>query len=449
MITMASLVLLVGVLGFAVARPWGLSEAVAAVPGAVIAVVTGMVPWREAVRELAELGPTVGFLAAVLLLAYLADEAGVFRYAGATAARWSRGSSRRLLGLVFVIASVVTAALSLDATVVLLTPVIFATAATLSVRPAPHEYACNHLANSASLLLPVSNLTNLLAMSAAGLSFLAFAGLMALPWVAVIAVEYLIMRRFFAADLAAGPELPEAGSPPRSGAGPSSTLADVGSSPRPGDGADRSDAGSPARPGDGVSGRAPRFALVVLGVTLAGFAVAGPLGVHPAWVALGGAIALAVRQKQRVRTLVRHANPGFCLFVLALGVVVLAVSRSGFGAVVGHVAPHRADLFGLLIMAVLAAVLANVLNNLPATLMLLPLTAHSPGLVLAVLLGANIGPNLTYVGSLATLLWRRILHLRGHPPATGQFLRLGALTVPACLITGVATLWISLRVSGL
>jgi hypothetical protein len=64
-------------------------------------------------------------------------------------------------------------------------------------------------------------------------------------------------------------------------------------------------------------------------------------------------------------------------------------------------------------MAVLAAVLANLLNNLPATLMLLPLTAHNPGLVLAVLLGANVGPNLTYAGSLATLLWRQILHRRG------------------------------------
>ena len=192
-------------LGFAVVRPRGLPEAVGAVPAAVITVLAGLVSWRDAVHELADLGPTVGFLAAVLLLAYLADEAGVFRYAGAVAARWSGGSPRRLLGIVFVIASVVTAALSLDATVVLLTPVVFATASTLAVRPKPHVYACNHLANSASLLLPVSNLTNLLAMSAAGLSFLSFAGLMALPWLAVIAVEYLILRRFFADDLETPP----------------------------------------------------------------------------------------------------------------------------------------------------------------------------------------------------------------------------------------------------
>ena len=127
--------------------------------------------------------------------------------------------------------------------------------------------------------------------------------------------------------------------------------------------------------------------------------------------------------------------------------VVLGVSRGGFGRLVDRLAPQHPDLLGLLAMAVLAAVLANLLNNLPATLMLLPLTAHSPGLVLAVLLGANVGPNLTYAGSLATLLWRQILHRRGEPPVIGEFSRLGALTVPACLVVGVAGLWLSLRIA--
>jgi arsenical pump membrane protein len=412
MSTAVSLVLLLGLLGFAVVRPYGLPEAVGAAPAAGLAIVFGLVSWHDAVGELATLGPTVGFLAAVLLLAHLADGAGVFRFAGAEAARWSGGSPSRLLGLVFVIAALVTAALSLDATVVLLTPVVFATASTLAVRPKPHVYACNHLANSASILLPVSNLTNLLAMTAGGLSFLSFAGLMALPWLCVIGVEYAILRRFFAADLS-----------------------------------------TPARRTPQPRVAAPRYALAVLAVTLVGFGAAGPVGVHPAWVALAGAVALAVPQivskKARLTSMLAAANPAFCAFVFGLGVVVLAVSRSRFGALVDWLAPRHASLWGLLGMAVLAAVLANLLNNLPATLVLLPLAAHSPGLVLAVLLGVNIGPNLTYVGSLATLLWRQILRAKDHAPVTGEFLRLGALTVPASLVVGVAALWLGLRVSGL
>ena len=412
-----ALSLLAVVLIFAMLQPRGLPEATVAAPAAALVVVLGIVSPSEAVGQLKTLGPTVGFLAAILVLAHLADVAGMFNWLGERLGAFSGGRPVRLLGLVFAAAAGTTAVLSLDATVVLLTPVVFRTAVGLGLRAKPHVYACTHLANSASTLLPVSNLTNLLAFSASGLSFLNFAALMGLPWLAVIAVEYAVFRWFFRADL--------------------QQMAGAARSP-----------GGPAGP---VSAP-PVFVFTVLALTLVGFGVSGLVGVEPVWVALAGAGALAVRGLTRreitIPGLVREASPLFCLFVFALAIVVAGVTGHGMGRALGALLPATPNLTGLLGIAVLAAVLANVVNNLPATLVMLSVLGIDPhpGMVLAMLIGVNVGPNLTYVGSLATLLWRRVLAGRDAAPTLTEFLRLGALTVPVGLLVGVVALWLGLTV---
>ncbi len=395
-------------------RPRGLPEAVLAVPAAGIVVATGAISLGHARAEAEQLGPVVGFLAAVLVLAHFCDVEGLFHACGAWMARWSGGRPVRLLTAVFALASVITAVLSLDATVVLLTPVVFATAARSGVRAKPHVYACTHLSNTASLLLPVSNLTNLLAFAASGLSFTRFAALMVLPWLVAIGAEYLVFRRFFARDLSsAAPGSEDPGEPPR----------------------------------------LPVFALVTVACTLAGFVLASAGGIDPAWAACAGALVLAGRALLRRRatpvTVVKAAAPAFLAFVLALGIVVRAVVDNGLADALGQVLPGGTGLPTLLGIAVLAAVLANIVNNLPAVLVLLPLAAPTgPGAVLAVLLGVNIGPNLTYAGSLATLLWRRIVHQHDHGVDLGEFTRLGLLAVPAALCGAVVALWGALQVVG-
>ncbi|MFD5836101.1 arsenic transporter [Streptomyces collinus] len=411
-----SVTLLAAVLVWAVARPKGLPEAVLAVPAAGLALALGVISPEHAWEEVQRLGPVVGFLAAVLVLAHFCDVEGLFTACGAWMARWAAGRPTRLLTAVFALASVITAVLSLDATVVLLTPVVLATATRMGVRARPHLYACAHLSNTASLLLPVSNLTNLLAFTASGLSFTRFAALMALPWLVAIAAEYLVFRRFFDEELAAP-------------------------LPSPGPGPER-------RPEP-----LPLFALVTVGCTLAGFVVASAVGIEPAWAATAGALVLAGRALLRRRatplTVVRSASPAFLAFVLALGVVVRAVVDHGLADALRRVLPDGSGLLTLLGVAALAAVLANLINNLPAVLVLLPLTAGAgPGAVLAVLLGVNIGPNLTYAGSLATLLWRRIVQRHGHRVGLGEFTRLGLLAVPAALVPAVVALWLSLTVVG-
>ncbi|MFC8965694.1 arsenic transporter [Streptomyces sp. NPDC057094] len=408
-----SVVLLVAVLVCAVVRPFNWPEAVVAVPAAGLVLLTGAISWDHARDEAGHLGPVIGFLAAVLVLAKYCDDEGLFRACGAWMARWAAGQPGRLLTAVFVLASAITAVLSLDATIVLLTPVVFATAARMGARPKPHVYACTHLSNTASLLLPVSNLTNLLAFTTSGLSFTRFAALMVLPWLVAIGAEYLVFRRFFARDIAAGASSRTVGEPPE----------------------------------------LPLFALVTVGCTLAGFVVASAVGIDPAWSATAGALVLATRALVRRRTtplaVVRAAGPSFLAFVLALGIVVRAVVDNGLADALGDLLPDGSSLASLLGIAAIAAVLANLINNLPAVLVLLPLAAGSgSGAVLAVLLGVNIGPNLTYAGSLATLLWRRIVHQHEHGVDLKEFTRLGLIAVPAALVPAVLALWVSLQVIG-
>ncbi|HEY0803704.1 MAG TPA: ArsB/NhaD family transporter [Pseudonocardiaceae bacterium] len=398
--------LLLVVLGFAIVRPKRLPEALAAVPAAGLVLLLGLDRPVAAGHRVLQLLPTIGFLAAILVLAHLVDGEGVFRWLGGVLATACRGSPKRLLVLTFAAAAGTTAVLSLDATVVLLTPVVFATVGTLRVPAKPHVYACAHLANSASTLFPVSNLTNLLAFGATGLSFVAFTGLMVLPWLAAIAVELLVFLWFFRVDLAG-----------------------------------RAQADGGRRP-------VPLFALVVLGLVLVGFGVTSLVGLAPVWVAAAGAVVLAVHGRVRIWTVVVAAAPLFLLFVLGLAVVAQAVAMHGLGHLLARILPTGTGLLSLLGAAVIAAVLANLVNNLPAVLVLVTvLGAHpQPGVVLAVLLGVNLGPNATYVGSLATLLWRRVLAGHGLTTTLREFLRLGALTVPLSLLAGVLALWLSLRV---
>jgi arsenical pump membrane protein len=323
----------------------------------------------------------------------------------------------RTLTITFVTAALVTAALSLDATVVLLTPVVVAAAGSALVDARPSTYACVRLANSASLLLPVSNLTNLLALPHLDLDFHAFVLLMAPVWLVVLAVEYAGHRLFFRRELAAPPH--------------ATTPVE-------------------ARP-------LPHAPVAYVTAMLVGFAVASPLGVEPFCVAAVTALLLAVhtlrRGRVRVRQVLHATHASFAVFVLGLGVVVAALADGGLAGVVRRALPHDATLPSLLLVALVATVLANVVNNLPATLLLVPLVAPLGTVaVLAALVGLNVGSGLTYPGSLANLLWRRSLVRHTAPgssrPSARTFHALSFVVTPPALVLAVVVLWAWSGVAG-
>jgi arsenical pump membrane protein len=366
---------------------------------------TGILDGDDLEEVLRHLGPVVLFLVTILVVGDVCARAGLFAAAAARVRDASAGRPVRLFTGVFLLAAAVTAVLSLDATVVLLTPVVVAAAAAAGTSARPGAHACLRMANSASLLLPVSNLTNLLAMPYLDLTFGGFAVAMAPVLLAVLVVEYAVLRLLFRRPLSA-PERPAEHDP------------DPDLEPVP---------------------------LVVVGLMLVGFAVGSPLGVHPYWVSAAAAVVLVGWARHRRLVTVRQAghaaHPAFAVFVLCLGVVVAALSTGFLGELVADLVPGGTSYADLLAIALIATVLANVLMNLSATLLLVPLVAPLGNTaVLAALLGLNIGSGLTYTGSLANLLWRRTLIRLGTRPSLRELHRISLVATPLSLLVAVTVL---------
>jgi arsenical pump membrane protein len=443
-----ALLLLGAALWSALRRPRLAPEALVACGGALVLLALGAISPRRAASALAAIGPTVAFLAALLVIAEGCRREGLFEAIGTRLAGAAEGPPRRLLAFVFAVATAVTIVLGLDATVVLLTPVVLSAAGAVrrkagamrqqagADRARAPLYACAHIANAGSLLLPVSNLTNLLAFHASRLSFLRFAALMALPSAGALGVEWLAFQGFFATELSGKTAVGAGGGAMSKTAGGGASV--VG----------QLAAADPAELPTSDPADLPTYPLAVVALTLAGFALSSLAGIDPLWVAVAGAAAITAPGLLGRRTsplrLINAIEPGFLVFVLALAVIVRAASHNGLNSAAHALLPAGQTLPALLAIAGLSALLANVLNNLPATLLLLNVVA-GPGQLLAMLIGVNVGPNLTPPGSLATLLWRRVLAGAGVRTSSAEFLRLGVLCVPAGLVICTVALWVALR----
>ncbi|UJA21419.1 arsenic transporter [Thermoleophilia bacterium SCSIO 60948] len=364
-------------------------------------------PWPT----LAELAPTLGFLAALLLLAEGCRRERLFDWLGERIA--SAPGARRRFARAFAAAAAITIALSLDATVLLLVPMLLAAAARRRRDPLPAAFASLHLANSASLLLPVSNLTGLLVATQAEIPFTRFAMLMAAPWAVAVAIEWLVLRRRFARPIDAEPD-----------AAPSSDAIPT-----------------------------PRAAIAIVALSLAGVLAASAIGLAPLWPVLAGALVLvafaATSEGLRASGLVLAVKPLFLIAVVALALLVEWLGELGLSEALAGLVPAGDSPAALLATCLLAALLANLVNNIPATLILIPVLAPAgePAL-LAALIGLGVGPNLTPWGSLATLLWRSEMRRAGLGTNDRLIFELGIATVPAILVASTLALWLALELAG-
>ncbi|GMA31525.1 SLC13 family permease [Litorihabitans aurantiacus] len=377
-------------------RPWW---ALALVVGVVV-VATGLLPRPEATALAERTGPVLLFLAALTVVSELCAGAGLFAAAAGLAARVAAGRRWLLWVLVVVLATLSTAVLSLDTTAVLLTPVVIALARRTGTSPLPFALAVVALANTASLVLPVSNLTNLLAdhaLRAAGGSFLA---LMWAPALAAILVTVAVLGVRDRRELRGRYETPPA----------------------------------PEAPDPALL----RIAAVVVAV----MALAFVLGVEPAVAATVAAVALLVATRVRRRPLPVPAGdlvPWRTLVVVAaLFVVVAALRPLGEGLTVA--AGTGDGPLDLLRLAAVAALASNAVNNLPAFLALDPAVAGEPLRIAALLIGSGVAPIMTPWGSLATVLWWQRCRQAMLEVPLRTLVRQGLVLAPLALLASVGAL---------
>jgi arsenical pump membrane protein len=414
---LAAAIFLVAI-GLVIARPWRLTEATAALIGAGAMVLVGLVPPGGAVSDVAGHWNVLLFFVGLTGAAAVAQRSGLFEALAGTSARLSAGSPRRLLVAVVAAGAVVAAFLSNDAAALVLTPVVYVLVARFGLSPLPYVLACTFVADAASIALPVSNPVNVIVSDRLGVGAASLVPVL-LPAaiasvLALLGCLFVIYRRQLPAR---APLVP----PEESWAAWS-----------------------------GV----PRRLLVACGLAVAAFSVASalnlPLGPTMAavWLLLLG-VEWTGRRPDRP---LDGIGWSLLVFVAAMGVLVDGLSSAGITAwlaqiVLSQVRDSPAAV--MVVTAFAAAVGANLVNNLPAAFVFAD-AVHGAGLsaasahaaAIGTIIGADLGPNLTPVGSVATLLWFVLLRQRGLEVSTWSYIRIGLIVTPVTILAalGVALL---------
>jgi arsenical pump membrane protein len=390
-------------------RPFGLPEFIWAVAGAVMLVVLGLLPVRDALGGVAKGADVYLFLIGMMLLAELARQEGLFDWLAAKAARLAAGSATRLFTLVFAVGTLVTVFLSNDATAVVLTPAVAAVARAAGVAaPLPYLLVCAFVANAASFVLPISNPANLVIYGSHMPPLLQWLPRYAVPSLLSIVATYVVLRWTQRSSLRI------------------KVSADI------------------VVPGLPVAARLAACGIVVTAfILLAASTFDIPLGL-PTFIA-GAATAVLVMACARRNPLavIRPISWGVLPLVAGLFVLVDALEKTGatarlaswLRALVAH-----ADWLAAWTSGIGVAVVSNLANNLPTGLVAgtVVQAAHVPEAVRStILIGVDLGPNLSVTGSLATILWLSALRREGQHVSAWQFLRIGALVMPPALVLAI------------
>lgn len=406
-------------------HPRNLSEAWTACGGALLVLVGGFVTPAQALGVLVQQWNVFGFFLGLMIIAAVADHGGFFDAVAYSAARAANGSGLRLYLAVFAIGTVITAVLSNDATALILTPIVYTLVMRLRLKVLPFMFACTFVADTASFLLPVSNPINILVLSSFGGTLGEFLRFLLLPSLFCIAVNIAVFVVVFRRDVTMRYDLALLDAPMR----------------------------TPAQQ--------QFFRFVVGGLVLiaAGYVLGSVFLIPLSFVALGGAVVLlagaAGYGQFDARWVGRDISWSIFGFIGGMFIVVQAVENVGLTAAFGDWllgGATTSPLWSVLRVTVGTALGANVINNVPMTIVMVSALRSQPaldpalhtGVVYATIFGADVGPNLTTVGSLATILWLLILRRKGLDVSSFQYFKLGLCVVPLMVLGGALLIWLAI-----
>lgn len=402
-------------------RPRGLNEAWATVLGGSLMLLLKLETPAQAWHTVAQGRDVLLFLLGLLILSDLLRASGFFEWAAILATRAAKGDGNTLYRNVFILGAVTTALLSLDTTAVILTPVVVSFVGRLKLNSRPFLLACAFVANTGSLLLPVSNLTNLLFVSAFHWSFGRFVLTMALPQIAALLVNFALFRAMFKRDLPGRFDL---------------------------DGLPDSIEVIPDIPYF-------RGAVAVLVAVLIGYFIGSLLHIQPYAIALAGCAALlgwGIWRKQVGIGIIREISWPIFPFVIGLFVVVQGVENLGLAAIAarGLALVGHSSLGQVLASAFGAGIGSNIVNNIPMALLAISSLQHggTPAAQYGALLGCDLGPNVTVAGSLATMLVITSARRHGEDVGARDFFAAGLRVTPLILLAAGVALWIALELIG-
>ncbi len=385
-------------------RPKSLPEVYWVGGGAVLLVLLRLIPLRLAGKAIAEGGDVYFFLIGMMLLSALARDNGVFDWVAATSIKAAKGSGARLFAIIYGVGTIVTICMSNDATAVVLTPAVLAAVRKSRAQPLPFLYACAMIANAASFVLPISNPANLVVFHAGMPTLGRWLESFLLPSTLSIAATFFVLRWYFRKDLCS--ELPESRESVELTSSGKMVLCGLG--------------------------------LVVI-VLLVVSSLGRDLGLPTCIAALCVTIAVCLRNQCNPLPLAKEISWATLGLVAALFVIVDAM-ESIRALRITQAAMHHAEALGPYVGAIVTsfavAVGNNLLNNLPLGLIAGgTLTAtHTHGLMAnAVLIGVDLGPNLSVTGSLATILWLLALRKEKVEVSALDFLKVGAIAMPVAL----------------